>query len=113
MSYFPERLRPVMTEIDRERDAQDAKWGEQNWPDGTGAAIPWPLFVGDGRAAAIRARDAANRRAKRGDLTFRDILTDEVAATYAESDPSKLRAELVQVAAVACAWIEAIDRRSR
>lgn len=29
----------------------------------------------------------------------------------AEKDPVNLRAELIQVAAVAVAWVEAIDRR--
>lgn len=104
--------RKTVHEIELERDAQDAKWGEQNWPDGTGPSIPWPLFVGNGTAAANRARELCNRRAKDGTVTFRDILTEEVAEGYAESDAAKLRAELIQIAAVACAWAEAIDRRT-
>jgi hypothetical protein len=102
----------VLGEVADERTRQDAKWGEQNHPDGTGSAIPWPLFVGDGTAAANRARELTDRRAKAGTVTFRDILTEEAAEAYAESDPAKLRAELIQIAAVACAWAEAIDRRT-
>jgi hypothetical protein len=30
-------LNRVQGDIERERDAQDAKWGEQNHPDGTGS----------------------------------------------------------------------------
>lgn len=103
--------RKSVHEVELERDAQDAKWGEQNWPDGTGPNIPWPLFVGDGTAAANRARERCDGNKAKGILTFRDILTEEVAEAYAESDPVKLRAELIQVAAVACKWAEAIDRR--
>jgi len=33
------------------------------------------------------------------------------AGAIAERDPAKLRAELIQVAAVAVQWIQAIDRR--
>jgi hypothetical protein len=36
---------------------------------------------------------------------------EEVREAMAESDPAKLRVELVQVAAVSVAWIEALDRR--
>jgi hypothetical protein len=35
-----------------------------------------------------------------------------VAEALAEDDPTLLRAELIQVAAVAVAWVEAIDRRT-
>ena len=35
-----------------------------------------------------------------------------VGEAFAESDPDKLRTELIQVAAVAVAWIESIDRNS-
>lgn len=102
----------VLGEVYGERARQDEKWGEQNHSDGTAANIPWPLFVGDATAAARRAKQRADERAKTGTVTFRDILTEEVAEAYAESDPAKLRAELVQVAAVAVQWIEAIDRRT-
>ncbi|MFI1165600.1 hypothetical protein ACH4UM_18790 [Streptomyces sp. NPDC020801] len=39
-------------------------------------------------------------------------VAEEALEALAEDDPGKLRAELVQVAAVAVAWIEAIDRRT-
>ena len=44
-------------------------------------------------------------------LDFCDILNEEVAEVYAESDPVRQREELVQVAAVAVQMIEVIDRR--
>lgn len=95
---------PVYGAIARERAAQDAKWGEQNHRDGTG---------GPGRrAAADDARDWTNHQAAEKTLCWIDILEEEVAEAAAESDPVELRAELVQIAAVAAAWIEAIDRRT-
>jgi hypothetical protein len=99
----PAGLPAVLTEIAAERRRQDDRWGEQNHPDGTG------IWYAD-RAAAERTR--TNNAAADGTLTFRHVLAEEVAEAFAEDDPAKLRAELVQVAAVAAAWIEAIDRRT-
>ncbi len=89
-------------EIARERVAQVEKWGEQNHPDGTSE---------DNEFLALCAREAYENAAKGGALTWLDVLREETEEVAAETDPEKLRAELVQVAAVAVAWIEAIDRR--
>lgn len=94
----------VLAEIHEERQRQDAKWGEQNHPDGTGSAAR----VLD----AQHARNECKRQFAEGTGTWLDILEEEVAEAYAEADPEVLRAELIQVAAVAVAWIEAIDRRA-
>lgn len=100
----------VLHEVLEERQAQDAKWGEQNHPDGTG-----PDVGDDGidlrRAAADQHREHCQRAAALGLVSWADILEEEVAEALAESDPAKLRTELVQVAAVAVAWVEALDRR--
>jgi hypothetical protein len=94
---------PVLAEIQAERERQDAKWGEQNHNDGTGSR--------DQQAAAGLARSWCQDAFGSGYGTWSDVLAEEVAEANAESDPAKLRAELVQVAAVATAWIAAIDRR--
>lgn len=93
----------VAAEVAAERARQDAQWGEQNHPDGTHHAFA-PL------ADAQRAR--TNRLAGEACLTWREILEEEVLEALA-CDPGspELRAELVQVAAVATAWVECIDRR--
>ncbi len=41
----------------------------------------------------------------------RHILLEEVHEALAEDDPTRLRAELLQVAAVAVCWVEAIEQR--
>lgn len=92
----------ALMEVSMEREAQDVKWGEQNHPNGTG-----DIQLQD-KAKLQRAK--TNRLFRTGSGTWRDILEEEVAEALAEHDPQTLRAELVQVAAVAVAWIEAIDR---
>ncbi|EGJ77721.1 putative NUDIX hydrolase [Streptomyces sp. Tu6071] len=94
----------VLGEIAAERAAQDARWGEQAHPDGTGGPVM--------RARATEARAACQYLADNGGPDWRSILLEEVYEALAEEEPARLRAELVQVAAVATAWIEAIDRRT-
>lgn len=97
-------LETVLADIRAERGRQDTKWGEQNHPDGTG-----PQFANKAAYERIRTETAAAD----GTLTFRHVLAEEVAEAYAENDLELLRAELVQVAATAVCWIEAIDRRAQ
>lgn len=94
----------VLADVATERIRQDALWGEQSWPDGTGEAA----HAGE---IARMFRDLADDRAERGDLTWQDILAEEFYEALAESEPAALRCELIQVAAVALCWAEAIDRR--
>jgi hypothetical protein len=97
-------LTPVFAEVAIERTRQDDRWGEQNHADGTG------LY--QHAAAAERARRECDRKANAGTITWADILREEVYEAFAEDHPAALRAELLQVAAVAVAWVEAIDRRA-
>ena len=93
----------VSDEVVDERIRQDEKWGEQNHPDGTNSTF---------RSAAEQAKQVCDYHHRHGTGTWRHILHEEVCEAFAESDPAKLRAELIQVAAVAVAWVEAIDRRA-
>ncbi len=109
----------VLREIQQERARQDAKWGQQDLTDGTGAirvtrdGIQDDVVVGAvRRARAEEAQRACDRAFSDGIGTFRHVLEEEVREAFAEEDPAKLRGELVQVAAVAVKWIEAIDRRA-
>ncbi len=96
----------ILGEIDYERDRQDAKHGPiQNLPDGT-SFQDWGVI----EAAAKAIYEAASRK---GAVTWRDVLMEEVAEAFATDDPTALREELVQVAAVCVKWIEAIDRRAK
>ena len=114
---------PVVLELAEERTRQTAKHGDQSHlPDGTGAALWLSMdddyirrhgIRRDNLAAWAKARtDEASQASGDGSITFEHILTEEWAEAIAESDPDALRAELVQVAAVAVQWIEAIDLRA-
>jgi hypothetical protein len=97
-------LKQFAEAIDAERQAQLAKWGDQQHPDGTALA-------GDGLRAE-NAREICQAMARRGQTTWRGILAEEVAEAFAESDQHALRTELIQCAAVIQAWVSDIDRRA-
>jgi len=75
----------VFDQVADERSAQDNRWGEQNHDNGT-----WSLVLGEEYGEACQA-----------------------ALQHSPTDPTDLRAELIQVAAVAVAWVECIDRKAR
>jgi hypothetical protein len=102
---FAEEIGPVVLhDVALERERQLEKWGLQHHPDGTGK--PWQE-----RGAEV-ARLACEMAFNTGQGVWADILAEEVAEAFAESDPEKLAEELVQVAAVAVAWVEDIRSRS-
>lgn len=81
----PGTSRYALAEVAAECDRQDAKWGEQNHLDPT-----WAAILGEEFGEACQA-----------------LLHDEFGGRAAGT----LRAELIQIAAVAVQWVEAIDRR--
>jgi len=101
-AYAKVRRMWVLSDIRAELESQDAKWGVQNYPNGTG--LPGDKKLAD-RARAICDKADSNEL-----LTFRHILTEEFFEAVAESDPGKLYAELIQVAAVAAQWAEKLKR---
>jgi len=117
-----DQIRPVLEEVAQERLRQIDKWGHQNHPDGTGPSIDIiddiGNFPGDGPEAANGwltdcARSRTDALAKvPGRLTFAHILTEEWAEAMETEHPTDLRQELIQVAAVATSWVEALDRRT-
>ena len=102
----------VAREVIQERLNQVEKWGEQNHPDGTGPDGMWmAIFRHDFAHCATIAKLQVDHDANRGTSTYAGILLEEVFEALAEDNPARLREELIQVAAVAVAWVEAIDRR--
>lgn len=99
----------VTTDIIAERARQHEKWGEQNWPDFYD--VPpidrcntyWIPEEGE-------AKERVESAARRGALTYGDILIEELAEAFSAPNKAELRKELIQVAAVAQAWIEKLDR---
>src|SRR4051794_18699325 len=101
-------LQDVLAEIAEERARQDARFGEQNHPDGTGAA--YGLRDVDVLSADF-ARQRCDTAFDRGNGSWEHILYEEFCEAMAEDDPPRLRGELLQMAAVAVHWIEALDLR--
>jgi len=97
---------PLMTaikEIINERARQVIKWGKQSWPDGTGKPTA--------QTFAESAKSLNDYERTTGETNWARILEEEFWEALTETDPKKLREELVQVAAVAVAWVEDIDTR--
>lgn len=93
----------VLGEVLAELARQVQVWGVQNHPDGTGSPGK--------QREADRLRADCDQALETGSVTWSHILAEEVAEAFAEADPERIRAELIQVAGVAVQWIEAIDRR--
>lgn len=91
----------VLLEVMEERRRQDERFPDQHLPNGT-------ADLGDANAE-IQAKARVRANESLGILTWRDILDEEVAEAFAEREPSRLREELIQVAAVAVRWVEDID----
>lgn len=95
--------RAVLDDVLAERGRQNAKWGQQDLPNGTGQR-------GD-REAARSAQKACAFAASHGGLTYRHIADEEIAEAFAETDDERLEVECIQAAAVFVQWVEAIRRR--
>ena len=92
----------VLADVSNERESQHEQWGDQVLPMGTG-----PAFAEEAGMYRAICRDAAAD----GDLTYADILLEEVFEALAEEDPLKAKDELIQVAAVAVKMVELINRQ--
>lgn len=94
----------ILQDFGDEMRAQVTKWGYQSHPDGT-------YLDESDRLAADAMKALVDEKAQEGWVTWRDILDEEIAEAYAENNPARLRAELVQAGAVIGSWIRDIDSR--
>jgi hypothetical protein len=95
----------VIGDVVEEALRVDGKRGQDvETPDGTGGAR-WASM-------AYLARADYDFAERDGEATFALALREELYEALAETEPEKLRAELVQVASVAIRWIRAIDSRA-
>lgn len=122
---------PVLAELVEERRRQDVKWGQQNHPDlspdledrlrelPTGGPLNRDLRQSIaaryyGLPMAEDAKDRTDSDAHRGALSWVAIAAEELVEALeaaADGDEAAVRTEVVQLAAVAAQWVEAIDRR--
>lgn len=97
-----EHVNKLLAEVWVERAQQDGVWGEQHHPLGTDESFS---------DAADYFRTVCDQADSAGTVTWRDILLEEVYEALAETDPQKVREEMIQVCAVALGIVEDIDRR--
>jgi hypothetical protein len=76
------------------------------------APLP-PGTGGGGRVTWMTiARNSCDRATREGRLTYAHILDEEAAEVLAETDPVKLRTELMHVMAVCLRWVEELDEEA-
>lgn len=105
----------VLEEVKAERARQFRQYGtNDDLQDGTGRQARW-LKPYTGAPAFIverQLRDEYEEYEKTyGAPTWARLVREEIAEAFAESNPVRLRAELLQVAALAVSWVETLDTR--
>lgn len=99
------RTRQVLAEVHAERIRQDELWGEQNKPDVQPAADA--VIRNTYRTLADVWKEANDRW---DNPHWDGIIQEEVYEALSEADPVRARKEWLQVAAVAVARVENLDR---
>lgn len=95
----------VLAQVKGEIAASIVKHGTQHLPDGTSDG--W-----HNTALANHYRSVCEASNRIDQLTWKDVLLEEVYEALAETDPKKLVEELVQVAAMAAKWAEDVLQRN-
>jgi hypothetical protein len=95
----------VLEDLAQERRAQFQQWGEQTIPFGSGSYV-FKLMCEHYQSTCQANADA-------GTVTFADVLLEEVFEALAESDPLKLKDELIDAGAVIVQWIELINKQQK
>lgn len=95
----------VLGQIAAERVRQETKFPDQRLPLGTGGSWAQAMY---GHLLGV-VRNINDRHNETGEATWESVLAEEVFEALVESDPAKVREEMVQVAAVAVRIVENID----
>jgi hypothetical protein len=98
----------TLAQVLGELHLQDMKWGPaRQQPNGTGPRFNFDAGLAD------HYRQITNENFANGRGTWADILTEEFYEAMAEENPRKLKAELIQVAAVAVAWVVSLTLQKK
>lgn len=95
-------MEQIFDDIRLERKAQDAKFGKQMHPNGTSAKF---------KPMADSARNACQKAADSGQLTWMHVMREEFWESQSETDRARLRVELIQLISVGVAWVECLDEQ--
>lgn len=102
-----EERQQILQEIHEERERQDAKWGEQNHP------VTTETRRKSCANTASYFKAMCDLATQRREVTWADIILEEVFEALSEEDPDKQIEELTQVAAVAVSMMECIKRNRK
>lgn len=109
----PERTREILERVFLERQAQEARYGEQNirCQSGSGPSTCWLLPYTGSSASEIQEdlRSDYEEFEDEAPVTWVHLVREEVAEAFQESDPTRLAEELIQVAALCVSWAERLD----
>lgn len=97
----------ILNEIDAERIRQLKKWGRQHRENGTSTI--WEEHANYCRGVCDAQEANGPPEGYTGGATWFSVLREEFFEAAAEENKQNLRKELIQVAAVAVAWIEDLD----
>ncbi len=107
------RTAQVLADVAEERCRQVDRYGtNDDLESGTGPDTRWLLPFTAASATAVESElrnEYLEYEEDAGKPTWVHLVREEVAEAFAESDPVRLRAELVQVAALAVSWVERLD----
>lgn len=103
-----QKMKDVLGEVSEERVRQECLWGEQNHPMGTGAEVNLFGYQIKDLLDFVTSFNDDNDNPFWGTILLEEVLE---ALIEPEGSPD-LRKELTQVAAVAVAAIEDLDRRN-
>lgn len=104
---------PILQEISRERTKQDEKWGEQNHPIVDNSYVSEGMHLRYELPSEQRAKQICNAFVKNNQLTWGDIVVEELVEALCAPNKELMREELIQCAAVIVAMIESLDRNGK
>lgn len=106
----------VLADVLAERRRQVARYGHNEaLEDGTGPDVAWLAPVSHLGASLVEAEFRSfyeDHEESHGEPTWSLLVREELAEAFAESDPERLEAELLQVAALCVSWVETLRRRT-
>jgi hypothetical protein len=110
----PTRTRAVLDLVLAERREQEARYGVANEVhlDGTNPETRWLLPYTFDAATEIQKAlrtDYEEFEEENWAPTWLHLVREEIAEAFQETDPTRLAAELVQVAALCVSWVERLD----
>lgn len=102
------RIEDILQSISVERSRQEMKWGVQELVD----RIEGVMNESPNHWLDVAVNYKNEDRKNPEGISWQSVLMEEVAEAFAETEPTEIIGELIQVAAVCVAWIENLSSRN-